>query len=72
MKGVHPWLARWARRAGTQDFFNPVLAAPVSPVQNIFFLAAYFFTLYVPIAQQPGKAVVPGRLSLNMYLWMQP
>jgi hypothetical protein len=38
------------------------------PVQNIFFLTAHFFILCVPVAQQPGQAVVPGRLSLNMCL----
>jgi hypothetical protein len=36
MKGVIPWLIRWARRAGTIDFY-PALAALVSPVKNIFF-----------------------------------
>jgi hypothetical protein len=35
MKGLLPWLVRWARRAGTRDFY-PALAALVSPVQNIF------------------------------------
>jgi len=39
MTGVLPWLVRWARRAGTG------VAALVSPVQNIIFLTAYFFTL---------------------------
>jgi hypothetical protein len=62
MKGVLPWLVRWARRAGTIDFC-PAWAALVSPVQNIIFLPARFFTLLVPIAQQPGQAVVLGRLS---------
>ncbi len=63
MKGVLPWLALWARC--TRDFFYSALAALVSPVQNISFLVAHFFTLCFPIAQQP-KAVVPGRLSLSM------
>ncbi len=63
MKGVLPWLVRCARYAGTRDFC-PALAALVSPEQNIIFLAAHFFTLGVPIAQQPRKAVVLGRLSL--------
>jgi hypothetical protein len=35
MKGVCPWLVRWAFRAGTRDF-RPALAALVGPVQNIF------------------------------------
>jgi hypothetical protein len=37
MKGVLPWLVRWARRAGIRIIdFCPALAALVSPVQNIF------------------------------------
>jgi hypothetical protein len=56
--------------AGIRDFY-PALAALVSPVQNKNF-TAHFFTLCVPIAQQPGQAVVPGRLSLNMRLWSSP
>ncbi len=35
MKGILPWLVRWARRAGIIDFY-PALAARVSSVQNIF------------------------------------
>jgi hypothetical protein len=63
MKGVLTWLVRWSSRAGTIKFC-PALAALGSPVQNIIFLAAHFFTLLVPIAQQLRQAVVPGRLSL--------
>jgi hypothetical protein len=63
MNGVIPWLVRWARRAGTIEFY-PASAALVSPVQNIFFSSIYVS----PIAQQPGKAVVQGRLSLNVCL----
>jgi hypothetical protein len=68
MKGALPWLVRLACRDGTRDFY-PALTALVSPVQNIFFLTAHFVTLWVPIAQQPGQAVVQGRLPLNMCLW---
>jgi hypothetical protein len=50
VKGVLPWLVRWARRAGIIDFF-PALAALVIPEQNIIFLTAHFFTLIVPIAK---------------------
>jgi hypothetical protein len=57
-------IGRWARRAGTTDFFCPALAALVSPVQNIIFLTTYYFTLLVPIALQSGQ----GRLSLNVSL----
>ncbi len=66
MIGVHPWLVRWTRRAGTIDFC-PALAAQVSPVQNIIFLIVHFFTFFVPIAQQPRQAGVLGRLSLCLW-----
>jgi hypothetical protein len=68
MKGVLPWLAHWALRAGTIDFC-PALAALVCYVQNIVFLALHYFNSFVPIAQQARKAIVPGHLSLNMWLW---
>jgi hypothetical protein len=71
IKGVLPWLVRWARRAGTRDFYI-ALAALVSPVQNMFFLTVHQFNVCVPIAQQPGQAVVRGRLSLNACLWARP
>ncbi len=67
--GPSSWLVRLARRAGTRDFF-PALAALVSQVQNIFSSTAHYFSLFVPIAQQPGQAVVPGHLSFNMCLCM--
>jgi hypothetical protein len=35
MKGVPPWLVRWARRTGTRDVC-PALAALVGRDQNIF------------------------------------
>jgi hypothetical protein len=63
MKVVPPWLVRWVRRVGTIDF---ALAALVSPVQNII-SSPHTFTHFVSphrIAQQAGKAVVLGRLSL--------
>jgi hypothetical protein len=68
LKGVLPWLVHWACHAITRDFC-PALGALFSPVQNIFFLASHYFTSFVPIPQQAGQAVVPGRLSLNMCLW---
>jgi hypothetical protein len=65
MKEVLPWLVRWALRAGTRDFC-PALTALDGPEQNIFFLTVHYtvFQFNVPIAQQAGQAVVPGRLSL--------
>ncbi len=65
MKGAFPWLVRWVLRTGIRDFC-PALAALVSPVQNIIFITVHFFTLLVPIARQPGQAVVLGRLSLSL------
>ncbi len=64
MKEVLPWLVRWARRARTREFC-PALDALVIQVQNIIFLSVHYFNLCVPMAQQPGQAVVQGRLSLN-------
>ncbi len=49
-----------------QGVFYPALAALVSPVQNIFFHTVHFFTSCVSIANQPGQAVVPDRLSLGI------
>jgi hypothetical protein len=68
MKGVLSWFVRWAHCAGKR-YFCPALAALIGPVQNIFYLTVSYFTLFVPIAQQAGQAVVQGRLSLNMCLW---
>ena len=71
MKGVLPWLVRWACRASTRDFY-PALAALVGPVQKIFFssLQTILFHFICPIAQQAEQAVVLGRLSLSMCLWI--
>jgi hypothetical protein len=65
MKEVLPWLVRWA-------LLYPALAALVGPVQNMFFLTVYYFNSFVPIAQQAGQAVVPVRLSLNIFFWGAP
>jgi hypothetical protein len=67
MNGILPCLVRWACRAGTRDFY-PALAALDSPVQKYFFLTLHYCNLCVPIAQQPGQAVLHGRLSLNLCL----
>ncbi len=68
MKGLLPWLVRWASRAGTRDFCSSMTAL-VGPIQNIFFLAVYYFNAFVPIGQQAGQAAVLGHLSLRMCLW---
>jgi hypothetical protein len=69
MKGVLPWLVRWARHAGTK-YFCPALAALVGPVGNNFFLIVHFFNKFIPIAKEAGQVVVLGRLSLSMRLLM--
>jgi hypothetical protein len=71
MTGVLFWLARWACLAGTRDFCS-ALAALVGLVQNIFCTSPYTISvpLFVPIDQQAGHAVVLGRLSLSVCLWM--
>ncbi len=63
MKGVLPWLVRWACHAGTGDFCS-ALAALFDTVQNIFLLTVHCFNAFVPIAQQAGQAVMLGGLSL--------
>ena len=69
MKGVLPWLVRWARlarRGGTRKLY-PALAALVSPVQKFFPHHTLFqYTVCVSIAQQPGQVVVQGRLPLKV------
>jgi hypothetical protein len=67
MKGVLPWLIRWACHVSSRDLY-PALAALVSQEQNIFFLSVHCFNFCVPIAQQPRQSVVQGRLSLNVCL----
>ncbi len=54
-----------------QDIFYPAFGALVSPEQNIFSPLHTFFTLCLPIAQKPRQAVVLGRLSRNMCLWVR-
>jgi hypothetical protein len=58
MKGVLPWLVRWARHAGTIDFY-PALAALVSPVQNIFSTHTLFQFMCLN-AQQAGAGSREG------------
>jgi hypothetical protein len=50
---------------GSCCFYNGICPVLVSPVQNIIFLTAHFFTVKVPIAQQPGQVVLLGRQSLG-------
>jgi hypothetical protein len=64
MKGDHPWLFRWACRAGTRDFCL-ALAALAANYKIFFFLPFTFSILVVPVTQQAGQAAVLGRLSLS-------
>ncbi len=60
MKGVLPWLVRWAHRGVSRDYC-PALAALDGPVQNIFLLTTvHFFNSFVPIAQQAGAGSLAG------------
>jgi hypothetical protein len=59
MKGVLPWLVRFARRTATKDFY-PALAALIISAQNIFLLTVHYFNSCMP----PGYAVVQGPMSL--------
>jgi hypothetical protein len=67
IKGVLPWLIRWAWHPGTRDFCS-AFAAFVGPVQNIFLLIVHYFNYFVPITQIAGQAAELGRLSLSMFL----
>ncbi len=51
MRGVLPWLVRWAWCAGTRDFC-PALAALVGPVQNIF---SSLYTISIHLSPLPSK-----------------
>ncbi len=61
LKGVLPWLVRWARCAGTRDFL---------PVQNIFLLTVHYFSSFVPIAQLAGQQSCRVACPFNMCLWV--
>jgi hypothetical protein len=51
MKGVLPWLVRWACHAGTRDFHS-ALASLVDPVQKIFFP---HHTISIPLSPSLSK-----------------
>ncbi len=62
--GVLLWLVHWAR----QRYYWSCLGCSSRPSTKYFFLTVYYFTSFVPIAQQAGQAVVPRRLPLNICL----
>ncbi len=51
MKGVLPWLVRWAYRAGIRNFCS-ALPFLVGPVQNIFFLTVHST---IPLSPSPSN-----------------
>ncbi len=58
MKGVLPWLVRWACHASTRDFCS-ALAALVGKILIFFFPhRIYYFNSFDTIAQQAGQVVV--------------
>jgi hypothetical protein len=65
MKGVLPWMVRWACHAGSRDFY-PVLAALVGLIQNIFPHYTLFHS-FASIAYQAGQAVMLGHLSFSIH-----
>ncbi len=52
-----------------QEIFCFAWAALVNLIKIFLFSPVHYFNSFVPIAQQAGQAVVPGRLSLSMCLW---
>jgi hypothetical protein len=50
--------------------FCPALAALSRSSTKYLFPHHTLFHLICPLAQQAGQAAVPGRLSLNMCLWL--
>jgi hypothetical protein len=60
MKGVLPWLLRWAQCAGRRGFC-PALAALDGPVQNIF-PSPYTISIHL----SPYRAGLPVSVSLSL------
>jgi hypothetical protein len=50
--------------------FLSALAVLAGPGQKTCFLTVHYLCSFVPIAQQAGQAVVLGRQSLSMRLWI--
>jgi hypothetical protein len=66
MKGVLPWLVRWAGHAITRDFC-PALASLVGLVQKIFFhhlLLFHFICSHRPVSWACSHAESPVSLSM--------
>jgi hypothetical protein len=68
MKWVLPSLVPWAQ---CDTFILPWLLWSAR-YKIFFFLTIHYLIVCVPIAQQPGQAVVQGLLSLNCVSGSQP
>ncbi len=64
------WVGSLGSSCWYKKFLSCLGCSIVGPIQNIFFLTVHYFKSFVPIAQQAGQAVVSGRLSLNVCLWL--
>jgi hypothetical protein len=62
------WLVRWACPTGTRDFCA-ALVALVGAVQKIFSLTVQYFNC--PHRPESTQAVMLGRLSLSICLWVR-
>ncbi len=65
MKGVLPWLVRWACHAGTRDFCS-ALAGLVGPVQNIFFPHRPLFKFLCPHCPESWASSHAGSSVFNV------
>jgi hypothetical protein len=66
MKGVLPFLVRWACRADKRFLFCLGCSCRLNP--KYLFPTVHYFNSFVPIAQQAGhwQAAVLGRLSIGL------
>jgi hypothetical protein len=71
MKGILPWLVRWAFTCPYKRFLSS-LGCSSRPNTKYLFPHVHYFNSFVPTAQQVGQAVVLVRLSLSMCIWRVP
>jgi hypothetical protein len=62
MLGAISWLVRWY----TRDFC-PAFGFFIRPSPKYFFLTRHYFASFALIAKQAGQAVVPHRLTRNIF-----
>ncbi len=68
IKGVLPWFSFVGLVVPVQETFVLPWLLWSDQYNKFFPPTVHYFNLCVPIAQQPGQAVVQGRLSLNVCL----